>query len=419
MKNLLVFSFKYGDLTEDPYSLDAKKIVSYIINNYDVNVDVVTIKYEDKFPKLAKERVFEISKTYFRYKKIDAKRETLINNLNSESIFKKNLSKFLLKYYYNKKFFKILNLLDSNDLGKGKYFNFKITDKELKSLNKIKTKYDALLWYATPFNKFSLVKQIKEMLGIKDLYVYTLDPYVDSVYSKPDEIDERLQLETEVYTCASKIFIPKEIYDRANLSPVKSFNNKVVFIPNVVIEDNSKYRCVEKKEVVNFVYSGIFYTDIRNPKNLLELFLKLPSNYHLHLYYRDCENIINKYKEKLGDRLHVNGFIYDQEEYKKVIGKADFLINLGNIVDNQIPSKMFAYVSFGVPVIHFTNNPKDYTNDLFKNYPIFATFDYNNCPINKLIEYVKNHLGKSIDYSEISKCFNEYTIENVVKKLLK
>ena len=56
-------------------------------------------------------------------------------------------------------------------------------------------------------------------------------------------------------------------------------------------------------------------------------------------------------------RLKLHGSV-SAEQARAAMQKADVLINLGNAIDNQLPSKIFEYFSTGKPVIHIQKIPE-------------------------------------------------------------
>ena len=277
MKNLLIFSYMYGNESWASYSKDAKRLAKFIITNTKINVDVVTGWCLDSEIN-CKENIIFISEKHKKLLKLREKREKLINQMKKSNLIKKVIAYLLLRFY-NIKHQKILK----NQLEGYEVYDF--TDKEIKKfVKKTKKKYDAMLCYSTPFTITETAYKIKELLGIEKFFIVVLDPYCDLEISIDKKLD-RQKKEKVIFDFSDKIFVPKEIYENAKLSPIKKYKDKVEFVPDLFIDDKTNYKQISSDSIINFVYSGLFYHDIRNPKNLLELFIKLPENYHLHLYY--------------------------------------------------------------------------------------------------------------------------------------
>ena len=291
-----------------------------------------------------------------------------------------------------------------------------------KRMNQQKEKYDLLISVSYPFYIQEYAKQVVKTLKIKRWIPYMLDPHADNLHCFKDTRENRIKKEKELFKKATNIFAVEEFVTHAKLSPIIHYKEKVQYIPTHLIVDNTKYCKANNSDMINFVYTGIFYKDIRNPENLLRYFDKMPNNYILHLYSKGCEDVIKRYKEILGNRLQVNDFILDPEKYNEMIGKADFLIDVGNTVSNQVPSKILTYCSFGKPIIHFKNCQDEVVGDKFKAYPLFNVIDYTEdveVVKNEIKKIVEKDFGKTVDYGKIKANFADCTVESVVEKIEK
>ena len=115
-------------------------------------------------------------------------------------------------------------------------------------------------------------------------------------------------------------------------------------------------------KIPTFIYAGIFYSDIRNPKNLFDCLLKLDFDFCFIIYtvkgLQDSYSFIKPYIDKLGSKL----VIYDSIPRLALIEKlsvADFLINMSNTSANQIPSKLIDYALSHRPIYSCTPNSID------------------------------------------------------------
>ena len=129
MKNIIIFAYMYGNESACSYSLDAKKMATYITKNTDVHVDVVTGWCRNNDVD-RKENVILVTKRHEKLKALEKKRKKLKECLKSRNIIKKLFSWSLLKFFYNIKHQKILKYqIPGYDV-----YNF--SDKEIKKLCK-------------------------------------------------------------------------------------------------------------------------------------------------------------------------------------------------------------------------------------------------------------------------------------------
>lgn len=242
--------------------------------------------------------------------------------------------------------------------------------------------------------------------------------------------------ENYCYSQMDKIFICDFQYDEY-VNDVLSARNKkyeksthkvfAIQLPGILTDycinetDRDYETVVSLKEGISFAFIGRFYEDIRNPCFLLELFRHLPSEYHLHLIGGGCENIVVKYIPKLKNRLHLHGWI-EKAEANAIMMSCDFLVNLNNNINNQMPSKVFEYIGTGKPILNICHDNtcptikilNGYNNSIniiekegftVKTYEQIGRFVFNN----------KNH--KELK-EEILERYHQYTDEAVAEFMM-
>lgn len=136
--------------------------------------------------------------------------------------------------------------------------------------------------------------------------------------------------------------------------------------------------------IPTFAYAGIFYPDIRNPQKLFDFLVSLQFDYRFIIYTAisntDSYSCILPYISKLGEKLVVKDYI-PREELIKELSKVDFIVNINNITNNQIPSKLIDYALSKRPI--FSCSPCSIDNNKFLR---FCQGDYNgqeNIDLNK------------------------------------
>lgn len=279
---------------------------------------------------------------------------------------------------------------------------------------------DVLISVSLPFYPHKMAMLLQSILSIKRWFTYIVDPYADNQLLRSD-IAGRVKEETEVFERCSEIFTVKLLYDRCVHSTIRKYREKVHFVPDTFVWDRTVYnKAVEKKygETIAFYYMGQFIKEIRNPEPLFRIFSLLPDFCELNLYYRGCAEIVEQYSAILKERMRRNDYISDQEEYNRVVGSADVLISIGNMIDNQSPSKIYEYCSFGKPIIHFYSNENDIVLKNFERYPLMKFIDYHTDSeeaAREILRFSKENVGKKVTYSEIQEIFSDYTLDYVIK----
>lgn len=94
----------------------------------------------------------------------------------------------------------------------------------------------------------------------------------------------------------------------------------------------------------------------------------------------------------------------------------DVLINIGNVMTNQVPSKIYDYISTGRPILNFLCNKDCPTVDVLRNYPLSLSL-HSSVPVNEAAEevsaFIKANAHKRESYSHVETHYYENTINCV------
>ncbi|TQO58788.1 glycosyltransferase family 4 protein [Paraclostridium bifermentans] len=172
-------------------------------------------------------------------------------------------------------------------------------------------------------------------------------------------------------------------------------DKKIKIIPQgFEIKDYSNL--YKKNSIPTFAFAGNFYKDIRNPIKFFNALKDIDREYKLVLYanLKDLNQIefIEYAKDVLKDKVEVNHFL-DREDCIIELSKMDFLINILNLTDTQVPSKLIDYTISGRPILNII-------------------------PDKINIEEIKMFLNSKYDYSN-SVNLMEFNIKNVAEKFVR
>ena len=134
------------------------------------------------------------------------------------------------------------------------------------------------------------------------------------------------------------------------------FHDKIKIIPQGFKIDNKPTTSIHNKSrnpIPVFGYAGGFIPTIRDPRPFLEYLCDLKENFRF-IIHTNNDSIIKPYKNKLGEKLEIFGFIPRNELLEK-FSSFDFLINFDNNTQTAIPSKLIDYALIGLPVLNITN----------------------------------------------------------------
>ena len=175
----------------------------------------------------------------------------------------------------------------------------------------------------------------------------------------------------------------------------------------------TQYDGNNRKPIICF-YSGRFYNGVRDCRYTLEVLSKI-SNLDFRLVFAGDgqEELISYYKSiHFGNRLHHLGMLSLSECFIKM-QDADVLINIGNNVTNQVPSKLFDYISTGKPIVNFCKSNNCPTIPYINRYGLGINIIEGEDSIERqalrISQFIADNYQKRIEYEEIERKFKENT----------
>lgn len=132
-------------------------------------------------------------------------------------------------------------------------------------------------------------------------------------------------------------------------------------IPQGFNMENVNLATYKPNKPTKFAYSGVFYMNIRNPEFLFKYLDQSHADFEFNLFLRYQEpafvKMLDKYpnlkaKTKITESL-------DRESLLIELSKMDFLLNIGNVSNTQIPSKLIDYGIAGRPIYNCSQDNFD------------------------------------------------------------
>ena len=199
-------------------------------------------------------------------------------------------------------------------------------------------------------------------------------------------------LEKDIYKQIDYLTIPTQnaipLYNK--LIP----SSKIHIIPQGFNMNNIKLYDGIFENPVKFAYAGVFYWDIRNPEFLFKYLDSLNTLFEFYIFmrYEDAKfnEMMDKY-ENLRGKVKI-AYNVPHDDLILELSKMHFLINIENVSNTQMPSKLIDY-------------------GMTKR-PIYSCSESNFEP-NSLIDFLNGNYGKRYHVD-----IEEYRIENVASKFL-
>lgn len=326
----------------------------------------------------------------------------------------------------------------------------KLIDKKCFESSEIRNEYKRQIEKVCAEHSFDSVIAVTEPFYIADAladanistnkYVIMMDPYTNNPSTTQKSRHTQLKKELHVFETSKNIFALDFVGNDMDYLPDTLAQKLVTFrIPKVEKTSNRPETISEQSnslemetylkttntdtsnvDIINFVYVGQLYDDIRNPELMLKLFTKLPENYILHLYGGGSEKIVSKYKEVLGDRLALHGWVSSSESIKAQ-KEAHVLINLNNNIKNMLPSKLIEYINTGKPILNICQIPNCPSLPYMDRYPMALSVEPEqeiDDIAMKLTEFAQKYKGQTADHGRIEELYSDCISENVANMFL-
>lgn len=172
------------------------------------------------------------------------------------------------------------------------------------------------------------------------------------------------------------------------------------------------------------VFCGSLYPGLREPDLALELFCALGphSDWTLAMagggwqYFADAAS---KAHAALGSRFEQPGPV-PAETARAMQAQADVLLNLGNTVDNQLPSKLFDYFAAGKPVLHLCVTENDPALPYLARYPLALVLHKGQPNAADILRrWLDEVCGKQLPFDEVCALFPELLPQNVAAEFVR
>lgn len=284
-------------------------------------------------------------------------------------------------------------------------------------------KNSILMTISFPFPVHEIGLKLKLEVKTINWIVYELDPYAynEGLRFHRFAFIYRIFKENRILNNADQIMLTHELYSQYTNNKMSKYIEKShdIGIPLLKINNKQQYFS-NKRNIINFVFTGSINNIIRNPDYMFELFSELPKsmNFEINLYGPEKRDINERSRIKLGKKLKIHGRV-EKKIVEEAILKADFLINIGNTMENQLPSKVLEYIGTGRPIINFYSIDKDTSNHYLQSYPLSLLIKKDNNRNNLIIlqNFISENFGASIESELVKELFLKYTKEEVIKRI--
>jgi glycosyltransferase involved in cell wall biosynthesis len=254
---------------------------------------------------------------------------------------------------------------------------------------------------------------------------YMLDPYWSNV-SMPYAVS--IKREQRLYEAIDGAFVTDLMAAENENTCLAPYRGKMHVLPFPGLEekkDGRRAATILLTGNIQMVYIGNLYPSVRSPEGLFRLMEKLPQQVGLTIFGGGREGFDKKYfpawQEKLGSRLALHTPV-DAKTASDLLLHGDILVNLGNTVANQLPSKVFEYLSTGRPVLNLYALDACPTLPYFARYPLACSIkagDLSTETIQNVENFCLAAKGKALPFAQVESLFSENTPQAVAERFLR
>jgi hypothetical protein len=288
-----------------------------------------------------------------------------------------------------------------------------ITKKIIDMLKRIKAgEYDIIIGMSGNFHVLDALRKMKGAEQIKKYIVYQVDPCSTKETENANTLSARCEFEDIVYKNAKAIITTPIIAREIKCGRNQKFSSKVYAMefPNITSRSEKPKQDVESDRIV-CSFAGHIYSGIRNPQYTLKLFQLLEKkDIELHLIGVREQDLVSYQK----GALTVCRGELELQETRNEMEHSHILVNIGNSMLNQVPSKLFEYISSGKPIINICKHRNCPTIPYMESYPLAINiFEDEEISIaaQKVLEFIRCTSGKRVSSKEIYRLYRNCTAE--------
>lgn len=283
-----------------------------------------------------------------------------------------------------------------------------------KAIRKLTSRHEIeLIIFVTQPNY--ILKRLHRFVDIQTIW-YQVDPYA---YNYANRNKKYVSVEKKIFKSVDLCIMTPIMYKAYQTNELSAYTDKMYPLEFPCIEEKKRNKRTDLFDTkkLHLVFAGRFYEDIRTPDFLLQLFEKLTQErIVLHVYGSGCDEVLQRAKVKLGERLMLHGSV-SSEEIEEILAQADVLVNVNNSVYNQLPSKTLEYIGYGLPILNICKSEKCPTLEYMEKYPLaYNVFEDSEVKLEEMENFIVQNARRNISWEEISKIYSDVLKDRIVEQ---
>ena len=253
--------------------------------------------------------------------------------------------------------------------------------------------------------------------------VYQLDTYWNNATLPQKYSSDRLELERHINKRAIFNITTPQIFKSNLLKDKRLTRKQIVAEFPMILEDEYCGQLGAMNDIRHAVFLGTLYADIRPPEKIIKIISNISRNDLIFDFYGSNQNLVSDTAHYIKAKclLALHGEVPTEEAGIKK-READFLVNIDNTCPQQVPSKIFEYISTGKPIINFYFTEESSTIPYLKRYPLVLNINVNiTQPLEaarKIESFVEDSFGENVSWEYIVRTYKKNTPEYVADQFL-
>ncbi len=276
-----------------------------------------------------------------------------------------------------------------------------------------KEKFDLLVPIVGAHEVANAAMRINRELGIP-MVLYQVDPCSTNVSFSQKSAKKRIHFEKALYEAADAVITTPIIFrENCRRDDLRMAHVLPMEFP-AISKKTVPCLCERKNTEVVCVFAGRVYPGIRNPRYTLGLFESMNKDSASFHMYGVSESDLTAFGIGGGSSAVCHG-VCDLQQVQDAVSEADVLVNIGNCMKNQVPSKVFEYISACKPIVNICANSDCPTIPYLSRYPLAMTVVEGDGTAaehaEKMEQFILKNAGKTVDKDRILEIFKECTAE--------
>ena len=285
--------------------------------------------------------------------------------------------------------------------------------------------YDVILGVCAYYSAIEAAIRYKKKSGIlSKIALLQVDPLTDNEAYPKGQYKKRKRYEKRLYKVCDHVFTTPILYQKCEGNGFSVERTTAAEFPLVCeprITSGIEVAAKQPSEI-RCVFAGFLYPNIRDARYTLELFSAFTDpNIRLYVLGTGQEALLDEYANgALAGRLVRLGAV-SSEESAAWMDSADVLVNIGNSVTNQVPSKIFDYISRGKCILNTCKSEACPTLAYMNRYALAVNVIEQLPLASEIAERVQGKLteksGLTVPFSEIEQVFEACTPRYVAEQI--